>query len=98
VLVTVVMNACVPVVVNHGVPVGARVRACVRANNRKPGIIIRSPVYADNRSFLLSVQWVPARPLGVGWLSLRLSACEFGSAGVGLHFLMRSERKAVCHA
>jgi hypothetical protein len=88
------MNACVPVVVNHGVPVGACVRACVRANNRKPGIIIRSPVYAVHRSFLLSVQWVPARPLVVGWLALRLSACEFGSAGSGLHFVMRSERMA----
>jgi hypothetical protein len=42
-------------------------------------------VYAVHRSFLLSVQWVPARPLVVGWLALRLSACEFGSAGAGLH-------------
>jgi hypothetical protein len=30
----------------------------------------------------------------VGWLALRLSACEFGSAGAGLHFVMRSERMA----
>jgi hypothetical protein len=36
--------------------------------------------------------------LVVGWLALRLSACEFGSAGAGLHFVMRSERMAVCHA
>jgi hypothetical protein len=27
-------------------------------------------------------------------LALRLSACEFGSAGAGLHFVMRSERMA----
>jgi hypothetical protein len=27
-------------------------------------------VYAVRRSFLLSVQWVPARPLVVGWLAL----------------------------
>jgi hypothetical protein len=26
-----VVNVCVPVMVNHGVPVGACVRACVRA-------------------------------------------------------------------
>jgi hypothetical protein len=32
--------------------------------------------------------------LVVGWLALRLSACEFGSAGAGLHFVMRSERMA----
>jgi hypothetical protein len=87
-----VVNVCVPVMVNHGVPVGACVRACVRAYNRKPGSILRSPVYAVHRSFLLSVQWVPARPLVVGWLALRLSACEFGSAGAGLHFVMRPER------
>jgi hypothetical protein len=30
VLVPEVMNTCVPVMVNHGVPVGACVRACVR--------------------------------------------------------------------
>jgi hypothetical protein len=30
-LVPEVVNACVPVVVNHGVPVGACVRACMRA-------------------------------------------------------------------
>ena len=62
-----VMNTCVPVMVNHGVPVGACVRACVRAcvcvYNRKRGSIIRSPVYVVHRSFLLSVQWVPVRPL-----------------------------------
>jgi hypothetical protein len=34
----------------------------------------------------------------VGWLALRLSACEFGSAVAGLHFVMRSERTAVCYA
>jgi hypothetical protein len=34
--------------------------------------------------------------LVVGWLALRLSACEFGSAGAGLHFVMRSDRMAVC--
>ena len=33
-------------------------------------------------------------PTIVGWLALRLSACEFGSAGAGLHFVMRSERMA----
>jgi hypothetical protein len=92
------MNTCALVVVNHGVPVGACVRACVRAcvcaYNRKRGSILRSPVYVVHRSFLLSVQWVPARPLVVGWLALRLSACEIGSAGAGLHFVMRSERMA----
>ena len=93
-LVPEVMNTCVPVMVNHGVPVGACVRACVCAYSRKRGSILRSPVYAVCRSFLLSVQWVPARPLVVGWLALRLSACEFGSAGAGLHFVMRSERMA----
>ena len=30
----------------------------------------------------------------VGWLALRLSACEFGSAGAGLPFVMRSDRMA----
>jgi hypothetical protein len=90
-----VVNVCVPVMVNHGVPVGACVRACVCAYNRKPGSRRR---YAVHGSFLLSVQWVPAQPLVVGWLALRLSACEIGSAGAGLHFVMRSERMAVCHA
>ena len=61
-----VVSVCVPVMVNHGVPVGACVRACVCAYNRKRGSILRSPVYAVHRSFLLSVQWVPARPLVVG--------------------------------
>jgi hypothetical protein len=47
-----VVNVCVPVMVNHGVPVGA----CVRA------------VYTGHLCMLctdslLSVQWVPARPL-----------------------------------
>jgi hypothetical protein len=51
-------------------------------------------VYVVHRSFLLSVQWVPARPMVVGWLALRLSACEIGSAGAGLHFVMRTERMA----
>jgi hypothetical protein len=36
--------------------------------------------------------------LVVGWLALRLSACEFGSDVAGLHFVMRSEHTAVCHA
>jgi hypothetical protein len=74
--------------------VRACVRACVFAYNRKRGSKLRSPMYAVHRSFLLSVQWVPARPLVVGWLALRLSACEFGCAGAGLHFVMRSERMA----
>jgi hypothetical protein len=84
------MNTCVPVMVDHGVPVGACVRACVCVYSRKRGSIF--PVSSVCRSFLLSVQWVPARPLVVGWLALRLSACECGSAGAGLHFVMRSER------
>jgi hypothetical protein len=91
VLVPEVVNACVPVMVNHGVPVGACVRACVQ---QEPGSIFRSAVYAVHRSFLLSAQWVPARPLVVSWLALRLSACEFGSAGAGLPFVMRSDRMA----
>jgi hypothetical protein len=45
-----------------------------------------------------------------GYQPIILSACEFGSArnyfidvklvddGAGLHFVMRSERMAVCHA
>ena len=85
-----VVNVCEPVMVNHGVPVGA----CVRAYSRKSGSILRYPGYAVHRSFLLSVQWVPARPLVVGWFALRLSACEFGSAVAELHFVMRSERDA----
>jgi hypothetical protein len=53
-----------------------KVRACVRAYSRKSGSILRSPVYAVYRSSLLSVQWVPARPLFgcglVGFEAVRL--------------------------
>jgi hypothetical protein len=89
------MNTCVPVVVNHAVPVGACVRACVRAYVRTAG---NGAVYSGFQCMLSADHscclWVPARPLVVGWLALRLSACEFGSAGAGLHFVMRSERMA----
>jgi hypothetical protein len=62
-----VVNVCVPVMVNHGVPVGACVRACVRACvQQETGQYIQvcPPI-----NILLSVQWVPARPLVVGWLA-----------------------------
>jgi hypothetical protein len=65
------------------------VRAYVRTTGNRA---VYSGLSVD--TFLLSVQWVPARPLVVGWLALGLSACEFGSAGAGLHFVMRSERDA----
>ena len=91
------VNVCVPVMVNHGVPVGACVRVCVQQEiGQYTQVYV--PVYAEYRSVMLSVQWVPARPLVVGWLALRLSACEFGPAVAGLHFVMRPERTAVRHA
>jgi hypothetical protein len=34
-----VVSVCVPVLVNHGVPVGACVRACVRAHTGAVGVI-----------------------------------------------------------
>ena len=32
--------------------------------------------------------------IGCGLVGFELSACEIGSAGAGLHFVMRSERMA----
>jgi hypothetical protein len=93
----VVMNVCGPVTVKHSASVCACVRACVRECVLTTG---KRAVYSGLQcmlsivSFLLSVRWVPAQPLVVGWLALRLSACEIGSAGAGLHFVMRSERMA----
>jgi hypothetical protein len=92
------MNVCGP----DGEPqcirmcVGACVHACVSVCvQQENGQITQvSKCMLSTVSFLLSVQWVPAQPLVVGWLALRLSACEFGSAGAGLHFVMRSERMA----
>jgi hypothetical protein len=53
-----VVNVCVPVMVNHGVLVGARVRVL----QQESGSIYRSCMLVHRLS-LLSVQWVPARPL-----------------------------------
>jgi hypothetical protein len=84
-----VVNVCVPVVVNHGVPVGA----CVRVLQQEVGQINTGHLcmLCTDRPCCLCNGYQPDRCLVVvcvGWLALRLSACEFGPAVAGLHFVM----------
>jgi hypothetical protein len=79
------------------------VSVCVQQEN---GQYTLQCMLSTDRSCCLCNGYQPDHCLIVSWLALRLSACEFGSAVAGLHFVMRSERMAVwqygsmavCHA